>query len=328
MPRICRVKPILLTKKLCTTSRKTIVKKQNVCYNFIVSKCRVKAYAKINLTLDIVGISDGYHQIESLVSTVDLFDIVTVRSRRDGAVNIIMRGMDSEGIPPEKNNAYIAARRFVERFQTQGCDITVDKNIPMGAGLGGSSADAAAVLNALAAVYNIDDFAALKGIADSCGSDTGYMLTGGYAVISGRGCEVKPVACSDRLDFLLLFPKSGVSTAECYSKYDSLNVRIRPSTAQATASLISGDRQKLGSNLSNSLFPAARVLCGDVAAAYAKLLEFSPCGVNMTGSGSCVYALCDGDGFARYMASRISGYKTVQVKTVIPKKAIKEDNDG
>ncbi len=292
-----------------------------------MGRCRVQAYAKINLTLDILGSDGGYHQIESLVATIDLFDTVNVKSRKDGKINIIMRGLGSEGIPPEKNNAYIAACRFVEKFQTGGCDITVDKNIPIGAGLGGSSADAAAVLNALASVYGIEDFAEVKDIADSCGSDTGYMLTGGYAVISGRGCEVKPVNCSQRLNVLLLFPKSGVSTAECYAKYDSLNVRLKPATDSAVQALAENDVDKLGASLSNGLFPAARTLNGEIASAYAELLEFAPCGVNMTGSGSCVYALCQSDEFARYMSSRIKGIgRTVHVKTIIPKNNIQKQN--
>lgn len=293
-----------------------------------MGRCRVQAYAKINLTLDILGTEGGYHNLESLVATIDLADIVNARSRKDGRVNIIMRGLNSEGIPPEKNNAYIAACRFVEKFNTCGCDITVDKNIPMGAGLGGSSADAAAVLNALSAIYGVDDFAAVKQIADSCGSDTGYMLTGGYAVISGRGCEVRQIDCTQRLNILLLFPQSGVSTAECYARYDGLNVRLKPTTAQAVKQLKLGDADGLGSCLSNALFPAARTLNSEVAEAYGELLEFAPCGVNMTGSGSCVYALCQSDEFARYMASRIKGIgRAVHVKTIIPNrnKIVKTD---
>lgn len=137
---------------------------------------RIKAYAKINLTLFVCGKKDGYHALDSLVASVNLFDAITIKKRKDRLVSIAMHGMGSESIPFEKNNAAKAAELFVEKFGTCGADITVYKNIPMGAGLGGSSADAAGVLNGLAKLYKIDDMAALKLIADQTGSDTRYML--------------------------------------------------------------------------------------------------------------------------------------------------------
>ncbi len=279
---------------------------------------KVKAYAKINLTLDIVGAENGYHNLESLVASIDIYDLVTVRERKDSSINIYMQGLNCENIPPEKNNAYIAAKRFVERFSTNGADITVEKNIPLGAGLGGSSADAAAVLNGLAALYGISDFQALKEIADSTGSDTGYMLTGGYAVISGRGCEVKKIDCDRRLNLLLCIPPTSVSTPECYKRYDELPIKLKNTTLGAVEALKGGDLPLLGESLSNHLFPAARTLNVDVERAYSKLLEFAPLGVNMSGSGSAVYALCESDEFCRYLASRIRGVgRLIQVKTVI-----------
>ncbi len=282
---------------------------------------RVKSYAKINLSLDISGCSDGYHMIDSVVANIDLYDAIKVSKRKkDKLVNVFMRGMGSEDIPAESNNAAVAARMFVEKYGVCGADIFIDKNIPMGAGLGGSSADAAGVLNALSALHGTDDYDGIKAIADATGSDTGYMLSGGYARISGRGERVKLLDCRLRLDLLLLLPRSGVSTADCYGMSDRLPANA-PSSGQVESALLSGDRAALGKALSNGLFGAASALNPEVAAAAQALKEFDPLGVNMTGSGSCVYALFENDSFASYAASRYRGpCRALQVKTYIPKR--------
>lgn len=282
---------------------------------------RVKSYAKINLSLDISGCRDGYHMIDSVVANIDLYDAIKVSKRKkDKLVNVFMRGMGSEDIPAENNNAAVAARMFVEKYGVCGADIFIDKNIPMGAGLGGSSADAAGVLNALSALHGTDDYDGIKAIADATGSDTGYMLSGGYARISGRGERVKLLDCRLRLDLLLLLPRSGVSTAQCYGMSDRLPANA-PSSGQAESALLSGDRTALGKALSNGLFGAASALNPEVAAAAQALNEFDPLGVNMTGSGSCVYALFENDSFASYAANRYRGpCRALQVKTYIPKR--------
>ena len=173
---------------------------------------KVLSYAKLNLTLDITGKEDNYHTLDSLVVTVGLYDKIVARKRKDPLIGVTMHGMGSDKLYPEENHAVRAGEKFVEAFGTNGADITVYKNIPMGAGLGGSSADAAGVLNALAQLYKITDFVKLKAIADGLGSDTGYMLRGGLARMRGRGDEVEFFSDSPDMHFLLLCPKSDVST--------------------------------------------------------------------------------------------------------------------
>ena len=189
---------------------------------------RVRSYAKINLSLDVLGVRDGYHLIDSVVTTIDICDIIAVKKRKDELVSITMRGMGSEDIPYERNNAVKAAEAFISAYSTTGADITVWKNIPMGAGLGGSSADAAGVLNALGALYGVDDAVGIKAIADSLGSDTGYMLTGGYARISGRGEIVRPLGCDLKLDLALIIPSSGVSTGTAMPLMEPSHAKSMP----------------------------------------------------------------------------------------------------
>ena len=95
---------------------------------------KIKSYAKVNLTLDVTGRAGGYHLLDSFVASVDLFDLVCVRKRKDKLVSVTMHGMDGEGIPPERNNALKAGEAFVGRFSTAGADVTVYKNIPWARG--------------------------------------------------------------------------------------------------------------------------------------------------------------------------------------------------
>jgi len=160
--------------------------------------------------------------LDSFVCSIDVFDLVVLKKRKNPLSSVTMHGLGSESIPPEKNNALKAAEAFSKAFGTNGADITVYKNIPMGAGLGGSSADVSGVLNGMAKLYGVTDYEKLKEIADNLGSDTGYMLTGGFARMQGRGELVTPIETNTKLHFLLLCPSSEVSAGACYKKYDEL----------------------------------------------------------------------------------------------------------
>ena len=183
---------------------------------------KIKAHAKINLTLEITGVEGGFHILDSLVASLDLHDTVLLKKRKDKLSSITMKGLGSENIPPEQNNALKAAEAFLQKFGTNGVDITVYKNIPLGGGLGGSSADVCGVLRGMAKLYKIDDEAGLGEIADTLGSDTRYMLKGGFARMQGRGDKLSFLDIDEELHFLLLCPKSSVSAKACYKKYDEL----------------------------------------------------------------------------------------------------------
>lgn len=257
--------------------------------------------------------------IDSIVTTVDVYDLIVVKSRKDSLVSVTMHGMGSEAIQFENNNAARAAELFCKRFSTNGADVTVYKNIPMGAGLGGSSADAAGVLNALADLYKITDLAALGEIADLTGSDTRYMLTGGYARLTGRGNAVRRIKSGLKAHFLLALPNSPVSTAECYALYDKLNLKSATDN-NAEIALVENDFSTLAKNVNNALFAPATSLNCAVKEAYDSLAALNPPAVNMTGSGSGVYAMFENAEFADYAVSRYRGRaKIYRLKTVSPK---------
>lgn len=283
---------------------------------------KIKAYAKVNLTLDIVGLQEGYHMLDSLVASVDLYDLIVLRQRKDTLSFVTMKGMGSESIPPESNNAWKAAEAFSKAFGTNGADITVYKNIPMGAGLGGSSADVSGVLNGMAKLYGVEDYEKLKSLADELGSDTGYMLTGGFARMQGRGELVTPLTISKKLYFLFLCPSSSVSSGACYKAYDKgLEKKgfSEPSTEKCIEYLERGDLNGVGRYLTNDLYLPSTELNKEVQTAYEEALQFSPLGAVMTGSGSCVIALFETRELCEWAKSRYRGkFQAFVGATVIP----------
>ena len=267
---------------------------------------RVNAYSKLNLTLDITGAEGGYHTLDGVAVTVDLFDRVIVTKRKDALISVIMHGMGSESIPPEENNAQRAGEKFVARFGTNGANIKIFKNIPVGAGMGGSSADAAGVLIALAKLYAISDMGALKELADSLGSDTGYLLTGGFCRLSGRGEQVEKLGAAPDWNFLVVCPKSGVSAAECYREYDRLGMTYEPRTERFLTALKENPAwaaRLFGNDLGN----AAASLNGDVGRALDAVKALSPMGASVTGSGSAVFALFETSELCEWAKSRYKG---------------------
>ena len=282
---------------------------------------KVKAYAKVNLTLEIVGQDGGFHLLDSLVASVDLFDLIVLKKRKDKLSSITMRGLGSETIPPEQNNALKAAELFSQRFGVNGADITVYKNIPMGAGLGGSSADASGVLNGMAKLYAIDDEEAIDKLAQELGSDTKYMRKGGFARMRGRGNDVTPLGVGETLYMLALLPRSSVNTGACYREYDAnpLQTGEGNATENVIAFLAAKNIQGVGRYLTNDLFPPAARLNGDVKTAYEEALSFSPLGAVMTGSGSCVLALFETRELCEWAKSRYKGKcRTLLLKTIMP----------
>ena len=203
-----------------------------------MNTAKVKAYAKLNLSLDIKGVSDGFHMLDSFVCTVDLYDLIVAKKRKDGQVFVTFKGLDADKIPPFGNNVEKAANAFFKRFDGTGAEITVFRNIPVGAGMGASSADISGTLAALSLLYP-RPFDEVKDLADSLGSDTGYLMSGGFKRISGRGEIVEPVPESsvERLHFLAICPQSGVSAGECYRAYDELRA-VYPACTQEAVDLV------------------------------------------------------------------------------------------
>ncbi len=286
-----------------------------------MNSVKLKSYAKVNLTLEIVGRENGYHVLDSLVCSIDVFDTLVLRKRKNTLSSVTMHGLGSETIPPERNNALRAAEAFSERFQTNGADITVFKDIPIGAGLGGSSADVSGVLNGMAKLYGVTDRTALKTLADELGSDTGYMLSGGFARMQGRGEKIFPLRTKKELYMLLLCPKTSVSAGACYRAYDELPSTDEKEslTGKAVTALLEENINDVGRYLTNDLFTPAASLNAEVKTAYEEMLSFSPLGAVMTGSGSCVIGLFESRELCFWAQSRYKGAcGTIVARSVVP----------
>ena len=284
---------------------------------------RLHAYAKLNLTLDITGAAGGYHTLDSLVTTVDLCDRVTVKRRKDKLSRVFMHGRGE--ILPEENNAQRAADAFSEKFQTPGADVIIHKNIPIGAGMGGSSADIAGVIAGMGAIYDVSDMGAMKSLADTLGSDAGFLLTGGLARLRGRGEVVEPLPFT-KLYFLVVFPRGGVSTPACFARFDELHSEGGARTEQAARELAAGNVGWAAKWFGNDLFDAAKTIDPSVEEAYLAAKSFSPLGVSMTGSGSAVFACFENRELCAWARSRCRGFRTAIVESVLPQKKRKFTN--
>lgn len=190
----------------------------------------VLAYAKINLYLDVVGKrADGYHDIESIMQTVSLADIVTVEIKK-GIERITQEFIGSDLPCDEINLCYKAAKAYLDYFGDRNCHIhiRVEKNIPEAAGLAGGSADAAAVIRALDKAFcRESDMSTLCEIGLKVGSDVAFCIVGGTAAVSGRGERVEKIRQLPEYTVLVVkSDRESVSTKEAYSRIDEKAVSV------------------------------------------------------------------------------------------------------
>ena len=249
--------------------------------NWLVSSHH-KAYAKINWDLLILGRRfDGYHELDSLVSQISIFDEVIVTISNGSNIEIV-----SEVAPGEENLCYKAAKIF---FKKIGCDfkvkVEITKNIPYGAGLGGGSSDAASTIIALDNLLKTNlKKQDLFDIAMQVGSDVPSLLFTGWRRIKGRGEQVEQIN-GPTLKLVLLKPDCNLNTAEVYKKFDD-----QPYKKQSLPKIIErfktprNDLQKVAEKLT----PEIRILLDQLSKHGAKK-------VSMTGSGSCVFGVFEND---------------------------------
>jgi len=255
----------------------------------------VPAPAKLNLFLHVTGRrADGYHMLESLFALVDLADTITLTHRDDGAV---VRGNDVAGVDPDDDLAVRAARALQAASRVRaGVAIELVKRIPMGAGLGGGSSDAASVLLALNRSWGLDwSRERLADLAVSLGADVPFFVQGHNALARGIGDVLTPVSLPTRWA-LLVAPQIHVRTADVFAATEL--TRDSPSTKIDVVS------EGYGHNDLAKVTCARHPAVGDALAA---LREAAP-GARMTGSGACVFATFE----SRESAERVQATVTAQ----------------
>lgn len=244
---------------------------------------KIKANAKINLTLNVCGKrEDGYHLIDTVMHSVSLFDLVEIKKNESITVNC-----SNAQIAQEENIAYKAAKLFFEKTSSNGgCEIIIEKNIPTCAGMGGGSADAAAVLCGLNKLYNAklsDD--ELCEIAIELGADVPFFIKGGCQRAQGIGEILEGHKPLEKGYFVLAKGDKKPSTAEMYRLIDQ-NEPLVTDTEKVLRFISQNDLENLSKNLVNSF-----VSVWKSSAVKDKLCEFSPLAVALTGSGPTWFAL-------------------------------------
>lgn len=255
------------------------------------SDISVKAYAKINLYLDITGRrGDGYHLLETIMQTVSLCDDLTISLRNNGEIVLYADNDFSGDIPcDERNIAYKAAKRFYENAPLlfTGAEIHLTKHIPSQAGLGGGSADAAAVLRGLYELHGKPfDEHRLYDIALSLGADVPFCLLGGAAICHGIGEKMETVPSMDGgLAILIAKGNCGISTAAAFREID--RVGFAEERADEILKLYhKGDYSSLCFNR----FEQVTAL-DEIRSLKEKMLDFGAQAACMSGSGSAVFGI-------------------------------------
>ena len=267
---------------------------QGVCYN---EHMEIKAYAKINLTLDVLRKRpDGYHDLRGVMCAISLHDKVYIEPGDE-----IRFCCD---IPlPENNTAVKAAKLFMQETG-KGADIRLEKHIPSEAGLGGASADAAAVLRGMNELYgNPVAEKRLYELGLMVGADVPFCLMGGCALAEGVGEILTPLPLP-HLDLVIIKGSGGVSTGALFK---SLRLPVEhPDTDGAIAAIQNGDILSLAPLCENALEPPATALLPEIAENKRQLMQNGALSAFMTGSGAAVVGIFPNESAAQQAAQALS----------------------
>ncbi len=281
----------------------------------------IQAHAKLNLTLDVLGRRpDGYHDLRMLMQTVDLHDDLTLEESPDGSLRV----QNSLAFLPcgEKNLAAAAALRFWEALgaERRGLTIAIRKRIPVCAGMGGGSSDAAAVLRALnreaGEPFSLTELAR---VGERVGSDVPYCVLGGTALAEGRGERLTPLDPLPPCWAVVCKPAFSVSPPELCAKIDNARLRCRPDTEGALAALAAGDLGGVARRMYNVFEDALPDRQrAQVARIKHALIQNGALGAVMTGTGSAVFGLFQDRETAREASLRVRefGRETFLTRTL------------
>lgn len=254
-------------------------------------RAMARSYAKINLTLDVLGKRpDGYHDVEMIMQTVSLYDMIIV-DKCDEGIEITT---NLKFLPTNENNiAYKAAREFFSYTGVnKGCKIMIHKNIPVAAGLAGGSGNAAAVLCSLDKLYNTNlTLDELKEIGVKLGADVPYCITGGTALATGIGEIIAPLPSLPKCCILMVKPPVSVSTGAIYSQIDSAEITSHPDTNAMIDAIVNGEICQIAKNLSNVMGTVTETMHPIIKGIKNKMIKNGALGAVMSGSGPTVFGI-------------------------------------
>lgn len=267
-----------------------------------------KAPAKINLTLDVLQKrKDGYHDVEMIMTTVDLADRIHLHPLETDEIIIeVENGL----LPLDKNNlAYQAASHLKKRCGvSSGIKIIIEKKIPVSAGLAGGSTDAAAVLRGLNRLWGLGlSLDTLAEIGLLIGSDVPFCVYGGTAIARGRGEELTFIDAPPKVWVLLAKPPQGVSTKDIYKRLKPGEM-AHPDTEGMVEAIRTKDYRGICARLENVMEPVTFTLAPDVARIKKRLESSGADGTVMSGSGPTVFSLIANDQKAHRLYNTLRGF--------------------
>ena len=272
---------------------------------------RLRTYAKVNLFLRVIGLRrDGFHEVETILHGIDLYDEIEMEPFEDG-VDVTMEFMSgTSGTPPSKDENLIAraARLLGDGLDdSNGAIVRVKKGIPIAAGLGGGSGNAAGALVTLAEMWKLElDRDRLFALAERLGADVPYCIDGGTALATGRGEQVTPLANIQPMWFVLGGSNEALLTREVYELWDSAgHPDETTSVLPLSMALGAGDAAEVATLLHNDLEIPAFSLRPDLERKKEALVAAGALGASMSGSGPTLFGIAPDQGAAGSIAAKV-----------------------
>ena len=273
-------------------------------------KVLLRAFAKVNYALEVRGMrGDGYHEIATVMQSISLADEVEIKRAGQG-FELTVEPEGAEVGATEENTIY-KAQKVLEQYSGLKLPVKVHlrKGIPVGAGLGGGSADAAVTLVGLNELFKLDlSDAELRELGLKIGADVPFCLSGGTALGEGIGDVLSSLPEPPPHHLTVAKPVAGANTAQIYRAYDEQPKRGNLSVAPVVDALSAGDLNALAKALGNDLAPVTKGLVLEVRVLEEELLREGALGAGMSGSGTAVFGVFDSNAEARYAASRLRRY--------------------
>lgn len=256
-----------------------------------MDKIELKGRAKINLSLDVIRKrEDGYHEVAMIMQQIDLYDVIKLEKTPSG----IWLDSDCDYIPLDNRNiAFQAAEKMIERFDIKsGVKITLDKKIPVAAGLAGGSTDAATVLKGMVDLFELEIAKEeLMAIGKSIGADVPFCIMGGAALAEGIGESLTPIKGMKHVWILLVKPNVGVSTKDVYGNLNIPGLKERPDTEVLLKALEDEKNRIVCDNMVNVLESVTIKMHPIIKDIKLKLKNYGAQGVMMSGSGPTVFSI-------------------------------------
>ncbi|CEG24615.1 4-(cytidine 5'-diphospho)-2-C-methyl-D-erythritol kinase [Peribacillus simplex] len=271
-------------------------------------KLMEKAPAKINLALDVLfKRPDGYHEVEMIMTTVDLADRIELKEIKGNHIQILSH---NRFVPDDHRNlAYQAAFILKERFGiNKGVSITIEKNIPVAAGLAGGSSDAAATLRGLNRLWKLGlSMDELAEIGAKIGSDVSFCVYGGTALARGRGEKITHLPAPPKCWVILAKPTIGVSTADIYKRLQTSKME-HPDVPGMISAIMENNYHDVCEGLGNVLEQVTLQLYPEVANIKDQMKTFGADSVLMSGSGPTVFGLVEHDSRMQRIYNGLRGF--------------------